>query len=70
MFRPLKALAAAALTSLLAINAAHALTVYSSVDEENARKLLDAEKLPATFFVPGWVAEHHTDRCKEIRDRG
>ena len=42
MFRPLKALAAAALTSLLAINAAHALTVYSSVDEENARKLLDA----------------------------
>lgn len=42
MFKPLKALAAAALTSLLAINAAQALTVYSSVDEENARKLLDA----------------------------
>ncbi|MGN6146029.1 MAG: ABC transporter substrate-binding protein [Mesorhizobium sp.] len=34
--------AAAAVTSLLAIGSAHALTVYSSVDEENAKKLLDA----------------------------
>jgi len=34
--------AAAAVASLLAIGSAHALTVYSSVDEENARKLLDA----------------------------
>jgi iron(III) transport system substrate-binding protein len=36
------ALAAAALTSILAVSSAHALTVYSSVDEENAKKLLDA----------------------------
>lgn len=35
-------LAAAALTSLLAIGSAQALTVYSSVDEENAKRLLDA----------------------------
>lgn len=33
-------------------------------------ELLAAEELPATFFIPGWVAEHHTDRCKEIRDAG
>jgi iron(III) transport system substrate-binding protein len=37
-----KTLAAATLTSLLAITAAQALTVYSSVDEENAKRLLDA----------------------------
>lgn len=35
-------LAAAAFTALASINSAHALTVYSSVDEENAKKLLDA----------------------------
>lgn len=29
-------------------------------------ELLAETKMPATFFVPGWVAEHHTDRCKEI----
>jgi len=34
--------AAAAVTSLLAIGSAQALTIYSSVDEENAKKLLDA----------------------------
>src|SRR5262249_46775063 len=33
-------------------------------------ELLAAERMPATFFVPGWVAEHHTDRCKEILDAG
>ena len=38
----LKTFAAAALASLLSMSSAHALTVYSSVDEENARKLLDA----------------------------
>ena len=26
--------------------------------------------MPATFFIPGWVVDHHTDRCKEIRDAG
>ena len=39
---PIRTLVAAALTSLLAINMAQALTVYSSVDEENAKRLLDA----------------------------
>jgi iron(III) transport system substrate-binding protein len=38
----LRCLAAAALASLLAAGSAHALTVYSSVDEENAKKLLEA----------------------------
>lgn len=38
----LRALATAALASLLSFSSAHALTVYSSVDEENAKKLLDA----------------------------
>jgi iron(III) transport system substrate-binding protein len=38
----IRAFAAGALASLLAISSAHALTVYSSVDEENAHKLLDA----------------------------
>ena len=39
---PVKTLVTAALTSLLAIGTAQALTVYSSVDEENAKRLLDA----------------------------
>jgi peptidoglycan-N-acetylglucosamine deacetylase len=33
-------------------------------------ELLRGERLPATFFIPGWVAERHTDRCKEIIDAG
>ena len=33
-------------------------------------ELLREERLPATFFIPGWVAEHHTDRCKQIIDAG
>jgi peptidoglycan/xylan/chitin deacetylase (PgdA/CDA1 family) len=33
-------------------------------------ELLAEERLPATFFIPGWVVDHHTDRCKEIRDAG
>lgn len=37
----LKATIAAALMTLAAASSAHALTVYSSVDEENAKKLLD-----------------------------
>jgi peptidoglycan-N-acetylglucosamine deacetylase len=24
----------------------------------------------ACFFIPGWVAEHHTDRCKQIMEAG
>lgn len=33
-------------------------------------ELLAETKMPATFFVPGWVAEHHTDRVREVRDAG
>ena len=33
-------------------------------------ELLREERMPASFFIPGWVVDHHTDRCKEIRDAG
>ena len=33
-------------------------------------ELLAETKMPATFYIPGWVVEHHTDRCREIRDAG
>jgi peptidoglycan/xylan/chitin deacetylase (PgdA/CDA1 family) len=33
-------------------------------------EMLAEERMPATFFIPGWVVDHHTDRCKEIRDAG
>lgn len=39
---PFRLLSTAAVASLLALGSAQALTVYSSVDEENAKKLLDA----------------------------
>ena len=32
--------------------------------------VLKAEKLPATFFIPGWVAEKYPDESKRIRDAG
>jgi peptidoglycan-N-acetylglucosamine deacetylase len=32
--------------------------------------LLAAEAVPATFFIPGWVAENHGDECRAIRDAG
>src|SRR6266516_1980708 len=32
--------------------------------------LLDAHELPATFMVPGQVAEEHTEACAEIAARG
>ncbi|OLC17278.1 MAG: ribulose phosphate epimerase [Candidatus Rokubacteria bacterium 13_1_40CM_69_27] len=32
--------------------------------------LLKAENVPATFFIPGWVVEHHPDKAKMIRDAG
>jgi iron(III) transport system substrate-binding protein len=38
----IRTLVAAAFAALLGVNAAQALTVYSSVDEENAKRLLDA----------------------------
>jgi peptidoglycan/xylan/chitin deacetylase (PgdA/CDA1 family) len=33
-------------------------------------ELLDELELPATFFVPGWVAEQWPDGFREIGDRG
>jgi peptidoglycan-N-acetylglucosamine deacetylase len=33
-------------------------------------KLLEAEDVPATFFIPGWVAERHPVEARLIRDAG
>src|SRR2546430_10624451 len=32
--------------------------------------LLRVEQVPATFFIPGWVAEQYPDKAKMIRDAG
>ena len=32
--------------------------------------LLEAHDLPATFFIPGWVAERHEERVREIAAQG
>ncbi|GBD12840.1 Peptidoglycan deacetylase [bacterium HR24] len=32
--------------------------------------LLDKYGVPATFFIPAWTAEHHTEECKEVARRG
>src|SRR5437667_7252827 len=32
--------------------------------------LLRAEGVRATFYIPGWVAEHHTAEARAIRDAG
>ena len=32
--------------------------------------LLDSFSIPATFFVPGWVAENYAGKVKEIQSRG
>jgi peptidoglycan/xylan/chitin deacetylase (PgdA/CDA1 family) len=32
--------------------------------------LLRAEGVRATFYIPGWVAEHHPDEARAIRDAG
>lgn len=32
--------------------------------------MLDRQGVKATFFIPGWVIEHHTGICKEIAARG
>jgi peptidoglycan/xylan/chitin deacetylase (PgdA/CDA1 family) len=37
---------------------------------ERIFRTLEASSLPATFFVPGWVAENYPDRTKEIERRG
>src|SRR5439155_1855098 len=33
-------------------------------------RLLRAEGVRATFYIPGWVAEHHTAEARAIRDAG
>ncbi len=33
-------------------------------------EVLAAEGVPATFFIPGWVAEHHGEESRSIRDAG
>jgi len=33
-------------------------------------EMLKAEGVPATFYIPGWVVEHHSDQAKAIRDAG
>jgi peptidoglycan/xylan/chitin deacetylase (PgdA/CDA1 family) len=33
-------------------------------------KLLETRQLKATFAIPGWTVEHHTDVAKRIRDAG
>ena len=32
--------------------------------------MLGAERVPATFFIPGWVAERHPAEARMIRDAG
>jgi peptidoglycan/xylan/chitin deacetylase (PgdA/CDA1 family) len=32
--------------------------------------LLRAERVPATFFIPGWVAERHPQACQAIKAAG
>ena len=32
--------------------------------------LLRGTKMPATFYIPGWVVENHTERCREVKDGG
>jgi peptidoglycan/xylan/chitin deacetylase (PgdA/CDA1 family) len=32
--------------------------------------LLEQERVRATFFIPGWVAEHHPAEARAIRDAG
>ena len=32
--------------------------------------MLDRQELKATFFIPGWVIEKHTEVCREIVRRG
>jgi peptidoglycan-N-acetylglucosamine deacetylase len=32
--------------------------------------MLEEEQIRATFFIPGWVVEHHANEAKAIRDAG
>lgn len=33
-------------------------------------RMLDRLKLRASFYIPGWTAEHHLPQCRRIRDAG
>jgi peptidoglycan/xylan/chitin deacetylase (PgdA/CDA1 family) len=33
-------------------------------------RMLDRLRLPASFFIPGWTAEHHPAECLRVRDAG
>ena len=33
-------------------------------------RMLDRQKLPASFFIPGWTVENHLAESKRIRDAG
>lgn len=57
-------------------NAPHRLSLQSEamygpeVGLPRILELLDAHRIPATFFVPGYVAERHEEAVKEIAKRG
>jgi peptidoglycan/xylan/chitin deacetylase (PgdA/CDA1 family) len=40
------------------------------VGVERILRMLDQLRLPATFFIPGWTAEHHRPEALRIRDAG
>jgi peptidoglycan-N-acetylglucosamine deacetylase len=42
----------------------------STVGLDRIYKVLEDYSLPATFFIPGWVAENYEDDLKEIESRG
>lgn len=42
----------------------------STVGLERIYRVLEDYSLPATFFVPGWVAENYEEDLKEIEGRG
>jgi peptidoglycan/xylan/chitin deacetylase (PgdA/CDA1 family) len=45
-------------------------TYGATVGVPRLLELLAREKVPATFFVPGWVAEQYPQQCRAIRDAG
>jgi len=45
-------------------------TYGANVGVPRILELLDREGMRATFFIPGWVAEHHPSETRAIRDAG
>ncbi len=33
-------------------------------------RMLDRQRMPASFYIPGWTVEHHLPQSKRIRDAG